>query len=59
MKDDELRIIIEDDQGNVVVDKITKAFMASQEEIDDMVAMINHGTPAWLASKLVMIERKE
>lgn len=52
--DDMIEVTIFDGEGNVVEHSFTKAQAATQAQIDDMVAMIENGTPAWLASQLAV-----
>ena len=50
--DDMIEVTIFDGDGNVVEHSFAKAQTATQEQIDDMVAMIENGTPAWLSARL-------
>ena len=52
LKDNEIHVTIWDDKGNVVVDETCECQTATQEEIDQMVMMIESGTPAALAAVL-------
>lgn len=53
MTEVELHVQIWNDKGELVVDKIEKCMTATQAEIDEMVGMIESGTPAHLAAKTV------
>lgn len=57
MQDNEVHIQIWDANGNKVVDEVRKAQTATQEQIDEMVMMIESGTPAWVASTLAKQEQ--
>jgi hypothetical protein len=52
-----LEVTIYDGKDNIVEHFFTEAQTATQEEIDEMVYMINHGTPAHLAVQLVKLGR--
>jgi hypothetical protein len=47
-----LRIVIRNANGVVVTDETIEAAAATQAEIDDMVSMIEAGSPAWVAAAL-------
>lgn len=48
-----LRVTIYDAEGNIVTDEYCEAQTASQEELDEMIALIGNGAPAHLAASLV------
>lgn len=47
-----MHITLCDADGKIVVDEMVEVFSATNAEIDDMVLMINAGTPAHIASML-------
>lgn len=49
----ELRIEIFDAKGEKVTDEVIDADTATEAEVDEMVRMIEGGTPAYLAAMLV------
>lgn len=55
--DDKLEVTIWNDEGKIVVQEKVKAFTASQSEIDQMVGLIQQGTPAFLAAQLVLEDK--
>lgn len=55
----QLEITIWNDKDEVVVHEFVEAQTATDAEIESMVALINGGMPACIASKLVIAERNE
>ena len=53
MTDDTLHIQIYNDKDELVVDRHEKCEIVTQEEIDAMVKLIESGTPAHFAAKIV------
>jgi hypothetical protein len=53
-----IEITIYDGAGNVVEHSIGPAQMATDAEIADIIALIEAGVPACLASQLVLMERE-
>ena len=53
MEDDEVEVTIWDADGNIVVQEVDKCFVATQEQIDQMVGLINLGYTAEMARKIV------
>lgn len=57
MKDNELEVTIWNDKGEIVVHEIQECQTATQEQIDEMVMMIERGTPAYIAAFLAQQEQ--
>lgn len=49
----QIEITVYDACGSVLTHDVVEAQTATQEQIDEMVAMIDGGCPAWLAAQLV------
>jgi len=54
-----IEITIWDVDGNVVTHEFSKSQIATQNEIDEMVQLIENSMPAWLAARLVTRSRKD
>lgn len=48
----QIEITVYDACGSVLTHDVVEAQTATQEQIDEMVAMIDGGCPAWLAAQL-------
>jgi hypothetical protein len=59
MVDDEIEITVYDQSGAIVSKVKSKAQTATQIEIDEMVALIESGSPAWLAAALVLNKERD